>query len=113
MLNVSETNRMMLYYLSNDFQARRADNVDKPLTVNDLRAIVAEEQARLDALIKIGALTYGVVYISAESMNKSDVYNGDYQFSFNITTTQLSKSLTAVVNWTQDGFTTFFESFGA
>lgn len=112
MLNVSETNRMMLYYLSNDFQARRTENVDKPLTVNDLRAIVAEEQARLDALVKIGALTYGVVYISAETLNKSDVYNGDYQFSFQITTTQLSKSLTAVVNWTQDGFTTYFEAFG-
>lgn len=112
MLNVSETNRMMLYYLSNDFQARRTHNVDKPLTINDLRAIVSEEQARLDALVKIGALTYGVVYISAETMNRSDVFNGDYQFSFNITTTQLSKSLTAIVNWTQDGFTTYFEAFG-
>ena len=107
--NVSETSHMMLNYICNDFQERRTIDVDKPLTANDLRTIVSEEQARLDALVNIGALTYGVVRINAELMDTADIANGDYVFSFDVTTTPLAKSLTAVVNWTDDGFVTFFE----
>ena len=101
---------MMLYYISNDFQERRTRDVDKPLTANDIKSIVAEEQARLDALVKIGALTYGEVTLSADSQAKSDIVNGDYSFAFNVTTTPLAKSLTAYVNWTDTGFTTYFEN---
>ena len=111
-INVSETNRMMLYYISNDFQHRRTLDVDKPLTANDIASIVAEEQTRLDALTKIGALTYGEAHLNADADAKSDIMNGDYSFTFNVTTTPLAKSLTAIVNWTEDGFTTYFENFG-
>lgn len=107
-INVSETNRMMLYYISNDFQHRRTRNVDKPLTGNDIKTIIAEEQTRLDALVKIGALTYGEVHLNAEASARSDIMNGDYSFAFNVTTTPLAKSLTAIVNWTEDGFVTYF-----
>lgn len=107
-INVSETNRMMLYHISNDFQHRRTRNVDKPLTSNDIKTIVAEEQTRLDALVKIGALTYGEIHLNAEADALSDVVNGDYSFTFNVTTTPLAKSLTAIVNWTDDGFVTYF-----
>lgn len=107
-INVSETNRMMLYHISNDFQHRRTRNVDKPLTANDIKTIVAEEQTRLDALVKIGALTYGTVYLNAEPDARSDIMNGDYSFTFNVTTTPLAKSLTAIVNWTDEGFVTYF-----
>lgn len=109
-VNVAETNRMMLYYISNDFQERRMKDVDKPLTPNDIKSIVAEEQARLDALVKIGALTYGEVTLSADTQAKSDILNGDYSFAFSVTTTPLAKSLTAYVSWTDTGFTTYFES---
>jgi phage tail sheath protein FI len=107
-INVSETNRMMLYYISNDFQHRRTRDVDKPLTANDLRSIVSEEQTRLDALVKIGALTFGDVNLNADEIARSDMYSGDYSFSFRVTTTPLSKSLTAIVSWTPDGFVTYF-----
>ncbi len=107
-INVSETNRMMLYYISNDFQHRRMNDVDKPMTANGLKTIVSEEQTRLDALVKIGALTYGVVSLNASADAKSDIMNGDYTFAFNVTTTPLAKSLTALVNWTDEGFTTYF-----
>ncbi len=110
-VNVSETNRMMLYYVSNDFQHRRMADVDRPMTANDLRTIAAEEQARLDALMKIGALTYGEVSLNAELMDRADIMNGDFSFSFQVTTTPLAKSLTAVVNWTEQGFVTYYESF--
>ena len=108
-INVAETTRMMLYYISNDFQARRSADVDKPLSPNDIKAIVAEEQARLDALVAMGALTYGKAELKADADAKSDVINGDYAFTFNVTTTPLAKSLTAIVSWTDDGFVTYFE----
>lgn len=110
-INVSETNRMMLYYISNDFQHRRTRNVDKPMTSNDLKTIVSEEQTRLDALVKIGALTYGQVNLNANADARSDIMNGDFSFAFNVTTTPLAKSLTALVNWTSDGFVTYFADF--
>ena len=111
-INVSETNRMMLYYISNDFQARRGANVDKPMSQNDLLTIIAEEQTRLDALLSIGALTYGTVSLNATQQAKSDVMDGDYSFVFDVTTTPLAKSLTAIVNWTDAGFVTYFENMG-
>lgn len=109
-INVAETNRMMLYYISNDFQHRRTPDVDKPMTANDLQTIISEEQTRIDALLNIGALTRGVVSLDASTQAKSDIVNGDYSFLFDITTTPLAKSLTAIVNWTDEGFVTYFES---
>ena len=108
-INVAETNRMMLYYISNDFQHRRTEDVDKPVSANDLQTIVAEEQTRIDALLNIRALTHGIVYLNAEADDRSDIMNGDFSFTFDITTTPLAKSLTAIVNWTDDGFVTYFE----
>lgn len=110
-VNVSETTRMMLYYISNDFQHRRHYDVDKPLSANDVASIVADEQTRLDALVKIGALTYGVASLNADEIARSDMLNGDYVFTFNVTTTPLAKSLTAIVNWVNDGYTTYFAAY--
>ena len=112
-INVAETNRMMLYYISNDFQQRRGGDVDKPMTSNDLQTLISEEQTRLDALLKIGALTYGTVELNATADARSDIMQGDYSFMFNITTTPLVKSLTAIVNWTDEGFVTYFETEAA
>lgn len=111
-INVAETNRMMLYYLSNDFQRRRPPNVDKPMSANGLRSIAAEEQARIDALVKVGALIYGEVRVNASAEEQSDIMQGDYSFTFDVTTTPLAKSLTAIVNWTDEGFVTYFENIG-
>lgn len=108
-INVAETSRMMLYYISNDFQQRRMLDVDQPLTSNDLKTIVSEEQSRLDALVNMGALTYGAVSMNADLDAQSDILTGDYSFAFNITTTPLAKSLTAIVNWTDEGFVTYFQ----
>lgn len=107
-INISETNRMMLYYLSNDFQHRRARSADQPMTRNDIASIVAEEQARLDALIKTGALTYGTVQLDYEATELSDLVKGDYTFAFSVTTTPIAKSMTAIVSWTDEGFLTYF-----
>ena len=108
-INVSETNYMMLFYLSNDFQARRTRDVDQPLSANDIQSITAEEQSRLDALVKIGALTYGVATLDTSEAAKSDMYYGDFLFIFDVTTTPIAKSLTVLVNWVDDGYATYFE----
>ena len=110
-VNTSETTRMMLYYISNDFQHRRHYDVDKPLSANDVASIVADEQTRLDALVKMGALTYGIASLNADEIARSDMLNGDYVFTFNVTTTPLAKSLTAIVNWVNDGYTTYFAAY--
>jgi len=109
-INVAETNIMMLYYISNDFQHRRTIDVDQPMTTNDLLTIVAEEQSRIDALVKTGALIFGEVYVNADADARSDMMMGDYSFTFNVTTTPIAKSLTAIVNWTDAGFVTYFEN---
>ena len=107
-VNVAETSRMMLYYVSNDFQARRPRDVDRPMTANDIASIVAEEQSRLDALKAMGALIYGEAALDAEALANSDVYSGDFVFEFRVTTTPLAKSLKAIVTWVDDGFSTYF-----
>lgn len=107
-VNVAETNRMMLYYLGNDFQKRRPVNVDQPLTANDIASIAAEEQQRLDALVAIGALIFGEASINADPIARSDVYRGDFVFAFRVTVTPLAKSLTAYVTWASDGFETYY-----
>ena len=107
-INISETNRMMLFYISNDFQHRRAQDVDKPMSNNDILTIISEEQTRLDALVKIGALIFGEVSANARLSDTSDLIKGDYAFLFDITTTPLARSLTAIVNWTDEGFVTYF-----
>lgn len=107
-VNVFDVGLMMLYYLTNDFQHRRSRNVDKPMPINDLKSIVAEEQARVDALIGIGALTYGKVRLDATQVALSDVYQGDFKILFDITTTPLAKSLTAAAKWVGVGFEIYF-----
>jgi len=107
-INVNDTCLMMLFYLTNDFQHRRNLDIDKPMPVNDLKSIVAEEQTRVDALLGIGALTYGRVQLDASKQARSDVYSGDFRILFNVTNTPLAKSLTAIANWTDDGFEVYY-----
>jgi len=112
-VNVAETNRMMLYYISNDFQQRRSLDIDQPLTPNDIKNIASQEQTRLDAMVNSGMLTYGEVELKADTEARSDILNGDYCFTFKVTATPLAKSLTAEVNWTEDGFATYFADINA
>jgi len=109
-INVAETNLMMLFYVTNDFQHRRFRDIDEPLSPNDIQQIVAEEQEILDALISMNALLYAKAYMNADEIARSDMYMGDYKFTFDVTTTPLAKSLTALANWVDDGFAVFYNS---
>ena len=112
-INTFDVCLMMLYYLTNDFQHRRSYDIDQPMTANDLRTIVSEEQSRLDALIGVGALIYGKASVNASPTALSDMYQGDFSIVFDITTTPLAKSLTAIAVWTSAGFVTYFASLAA
>ena len=105
---IFDTTTQMLYYITNDFQHRRAVEIDKPMSVNRLKQIVSEEQARLDALITFGALTYGEAYVAATGNDIEDMHNGDFYIRYKVTTTPLAKSMTALVTWTDQGFATYF-----
>ena len=107
-INVAETNRMMLYHISNDFQARRPLQIDQPLSMNDIQTIVAEEQEILDGLVSMGALLYAKAKLDAEADNRSDLIKGNYVFDFEVTTTPLAKSMTAKVIWVDNGFAVYF-----
>jgi len=48
------------------------------------------------------------VTLSATEDRNSDMMRGDWTFAFEVTTTPLAKSLTALVNWTDEGFITYF-----
>lgn len=103
-ISVFDTARMMLYYLTNDFQYRRNANIDKPVTLNTLKTIASEEQARLDALIGAGALLYGKATVEALRIDGSDIYSGDFRIRFEVTTSPLMKSITGTAVWTDAGF---------
>ncbi len=108
-LNVFDTGLQMLQWLSNDFQQRRVENIDKRIEKNKSQQIVAEEQARLDALIAIGALSFGRVYFAGYNKGTSDLIEGDFEFKFEVTTSPLMKSLSASISYTDIGLQTIFE----
>lgn len=109
-VNRAETNFMMLFYVTNDFQHRRFGDIDEPKTPNDIAQMIGEEQALLDGLVSANALTYARAYLDASQIAKSDMYNGNYKFSFDVTPTPLMRSLTALANYVRDGYETFFAS---
>ena len=113
--NVSETNLMMMYYITNDFQVRRASDIDKPMSKNRLDQIVAEEQAMLDKLgpTGIGALLYGVARKIADSSAQSDMANGDFALEWIITQTPNTRSITGTCRYTDAGLATYFREEAA
>lgn len=100
---VSDTTRMMLNYICNSFQQRRAETVDLPMSRAKLSAIQFEEQTMIDALVNMGALLYGKVTLLTGVNDYNDIINGDFKFKIEVTTTPLAKSLTAYVMWTDVG----------
>ena len=112
-INIADTNVMMMFYLGNDFQMRHAEDIDKPKTANDMRSLASFEQARLDALVSNGMLSYGRAYINAKLLGRSDIVRGDHSVCFDITPTPLARSLTLYINPTEDGYETYYAQYTA
>lgn len=110
--SASDTQHMMLAYLCNTFQERRAIEVDKPMTRARLSSIAFDEQSYLDSLVSIGALLYGKIELMMNTDATSDVLSGDFKYKIEVTTVPLAKSLTAYVSWTDAGLATYMEEAG-
>lgn len=108
-MNLYDSTLMMMYYLANDFQVRRAEEIDKVASVNRIRQIVAEEQATLDALCAIGALLYGKAYFVMTEEARSDMLTGDFALRWEITQSLSIKSITGTVQHTDAGLATWYE----
>lgn len=108
-LNLYDSTLMMMYYLANDFQVRRADEIDKVASVNRIKQIVSEEQATLDALVSIGALLYGKAYFVLNEESRGDMLTGDFALRWEITQSLSIKSITGTVQHTDEGLLTFYE----
>ena len=107
-INVKETTLKMMFYITNDFQHRNFRNIDEALSMNDIESLRAIEQSRIDALVNNGMLIFGEVFIDTDEIARSDMLNGDYTFSYRITTTPLTKSLTAKAVHVDDGFAVYY-----
>ena len=108
-MNLYDSTLMMMYYLANDFQVRRAEEIDKIASVNRIKQIVAEEQATLDALCAIGALLYGKTFFVLNEETRSDMLTGDFALRWEITQSLAIKSITGTVQHTDAGLATYYE----
>lgn len=108
-MNLYDSTLMMMYYLANDFQVRRAEEIDKIASVNRIKQIVAEEQATLDALCAIGALLYGKTFFVLNGETRSDMLTGDFALRWEITQSLAIKSITGTVQHTDAGLATYYE----
>ena len=108
-LNLYESTLMMMYHLANDFQIRRADEIDKVVSVNRIQQIAAEEQANLDALVAVGALLYGKAYFVLNDSVKSDMLAGDFSMRWEITQNINIKSITGTVQRTDEGLVAYYD----
>ena len=107
-VNVADTNMLMLMYVTNSFQLRHFEDTDQPKSPNDIKSMALDEQDILNRMVGAGQLTYGQVNIKADAIARSDMYYGDYVFSFEVSTTPLMKSITADVTWTDEGYAVFY-----
>lgn len=112
-MNLCDSTLAMMYYLANDFQVRRAEEIDKIASINRVKQIVSEEQAALDALCAVGALLYGKATFVMNEEAKSDMLTGDFALRWEITQSPSIKSITGTVTHTDAGLATYYEELMA
>ena len=108
-MSLSETNLEMVQYILNRFQVVYVPEVDKPTTRNRLESIAAAENAYLDGLKSTGKILYGKCRVVITREDSDAMRNGDFEFAYEVTTTLLSKSLTARLVYTPAGLDSIFE----
>mgnify|MGYP003290286332 CR=1 FL=1 len=105
---VFDTNVMMVNYIVNSFQEEWGSTIDQPLTLQLKDEIVNREQDKLDALAARGALIGKPrVTFSATENSTAQMVNGDFTFEHIATPTPQLKSATAVVHYSDDGFSVY------
>lgn len=103
--DIFDCNVRMRHYVSNSFQRRYGDIVDKPMTRSRKDSILNDFQAWLDALIQSGALLAGSIIFNEADNPASDLVQGNFEFSTTFTNPVPGKSLNNTVRWVADGLT--------
>lgn len=100
---IFDVNIMMNKYLLNDFNYRNIDLIDKPMTRNDVDALIVAEQTILNSYVTAGQLLYGEIGFNNNTNSRSDMIQGDFTFDTLVTNTPPAKSITQRVKSTSKG----------
>ena len=105
-----DVNVRMLLYITNSFQKRWADAIDKPMTAALRDTIINREQEVLDTLVTIGALIGNPkIEFTTDDDALTEVMQGNFKWSIEVTPTPPLKSATVTVVYTDSGFSVYFE----
>lgn len=109
-LGIFDTNMRMLCYILNDFQTSFQAFVDRPMTVAMKDTILFAEQQKLNAWVAQGALLGDpTVSFQSSSNDLTTLANGEFTFDMGVTPTPQAKTLRAVVAYTTEGLSAYFE----
>lgn len=112
---IFDTNMLMLYYIVNSFQRDWGATIDQPMTVALRDTILNREQAKLDALVAVGALigspTVEVVEGSTSAEGTDQLLAG-FEWQIATTVTPPLKSATMTVSYTDAGYAVLYGEEG-
>ena len=112
---IFDTNMLMLYYIVNSFQRDWGATIDQPMTVALRDTILNREQAKLDALVAVGALigspTVEVVEGSTSAEGTDQLLVG-FEWQIATTVTPPLKSATMTVSYTDAGYAVLYGEEG-
>lgn len=100
---IFDVNIMMNKYLLNDFNHRNIDLIDKPMTRNDVDALIVSEQTILNSYVTAGQLLYGEIGFNNSNNSRSDMIQGNFVFDTLVTNTPPAKSITQRIKSTSKG----------
>lgn len=93
----------MAQYLSNGFQLRNGDKVDKPMHRAMVDTILDAEQEELDRLINQGALLHGTISFLPDSNPDSDIMEGQFVLDAQYTTVPPGRAIIGRYRYTATG----------
>ena len=112
---IFDTNMLMLYYIVNSFQRDWGSTIDQPMTVALRDTILNREQAKLDALVAVGALIGSPtdeVVDGSTSAEGTDRLLAGFEWQIATTVTPPLKSATMTVSYTDAGYAVLYGEEG-
>lgn len=111
---IFDTNMLMIFYITNEFQREWGNTIDQPMTLALRDTILNREQEKLDALVSVGALigTPTVELTSGQSSESSDVLLASFEWHISATITPPLKAATVTVSYTDAGFAVLYGDEG-
>lgn len=108
-----DVNVIMQFYIMNSFQRDWGSQIDAPMTVALSETILNREQEKLDALVARGALIGNpTVSFSTEDNPTDAIRAGQFVWNYTETNTPPFKAGTAIVSYTDAGFSSYYGEGG-